>query len=217
LGLSIWWRCYLFINGKEGHSIHASYFGDAEKDMHHGAIVRGFRDIDGELPARVRATRMVLALPEAKTIRYTPQATFDNIHGDTIATEHALEATARVHMDSEYATGGNRMEAIVTSLLIAKWQRVHDNMIGDIAWIAIYRADHEEFGECRPDMRRIAPCQRNALLEETYRQLVLYLEIPGITAKGPRNRQQEEDRATNGKKKTRRSTARIAARNPQET
>jgi hypothetical protein len=54
-------------------------------------------------------------------------------------------------------------------------------MIGDIAWILIYRDDHEEFGECRPDMRRIAPCQRNALLEETYRHLVLHLEIPGIT------------------------------------
>ncbi len=68
---------------------------------------------------------MVLALPEATTTRYTPQATFDNIHGDTIATEQALEATARVYMDSEYATGGNRMEAIVTSLLRARWQRVH--------------------------------------------------------------------------------------------
>ena len=100
---------------------------------------------------------MVFTLPEAKPIQYTPQATFDNIHGDTIATEQALEATARVYMDSEYATGGNRMEAIVTSLLIARWQRVHDDMIGDIAWIAIYRDDHKEFGECRPDMRMIAP------------------------------------------------------------
>jgi hypothetical protein len=56
---------------------------------------------------------MVLALPEAKTIQYTPQAAFDNIHGDTIATEQALGATtARVYMDSEYAIGGNRMEAM---------------------------------------------------------------------------------------------------------
>jgi hypothetical protein len=47
---------------------------------------------------------MVLALPEAKTIQYTPQATFDNIHGDRIDTEQALEAAARVYMDSEYAT-----------------------------------------------------------------------------------------------------------------
>jgi hypothetical protein len=92
---------------------------------------------------------MALALPEAKTIQYTPQAAFGNIHGDMIATEQALEAAARVYMDSEYTTGGNRMEAIVTSLLVARWQRVHDDMIGDIAWIAIYRDDHTEFGDCR--------------------------------------------------------------------
>jgi hypothetical protein len=141
-GVMVHADCYLVINGKEGHSIHASYFGDAERDIQHGAVVRGFRDIDGEPPARVRATRMVLALPEAKTIQYTPQAAFGNIHGDMIATEQALEAAARVYMDSEYATGGDRMEAIVTSLLIARWQRVHDDMIGDIAWIAIYRDDH---------------------------------------------------------------------------
>ena len=53
-------------------------------------------------------------------------------------------------------------------------------MIGDIAWIAICRDDHKDFGECRPDMRRIAPCQRGALMEEAYRQLVLHLEIPGL-------------------------------------
>jgi hypothetical protein len=35
--------CYLGINGKEGHSVHASYFGDAERAIQHGAIVRGFR------------------------------------------------------------------------------------------------------------------------------------------------------------------------------
>jgi hypothetical protein len=81
---------------------------------------------------------MVLALPEAKTIQYTPQATFDNIHGDRIDTAQALEVAARVYMNTEYATGGDRMEAIVTSILITRWQRVHDDMIGDIAWIAIY-------------------------------------------------------------------------------
>ena len=86
-GVMVHADCYLVINGnKEGHSIHASYFGDAERDIQHGAIVRGFRDIAGEPLARVRATRMVLALPEAKTIQYTPQATLDNIHGDRIDT-----------------------------------------------------------------------------------------------------------------------------------
>ena len=60
-------------------------------------------------------------------------------------------------MDAEYTTGGDRMEAIVTSILITRWQRVHDDMIGDIAWIAIYRDDHKDFGECRPDMQRITP------------------------------------------------------------
>jgi hypothetical protein len=36
-------------------------------------------------------------------------------------------------MESEYTTGGDRMESIVTPLLIARWQQVHDDMIGDIA------------------------------------------------------------------------------------
>jgi hypothetical protein len=125
---------------------------------------------------------MVLALPEAKTIQYTPQAAFCNIHGDVIATEQALEAAARVYMDSEYTTGGDRMEAIVTNLLIARWQRVHDDMIGDIAWIAIYRDDHKEYGECRPDLQMVDPDERSGPLEGAYRQLVLHLEIPGITA-----------------------------------
>jgi hypothetical protein len=42
--------CYLIINGKEGHSIHASFSGDAENCLQHGAIVRGFNDIQGEPP-----------------------------------------------------------------------------------------------------------------------------------------------------------------------
>jgi hypothetical protein len=71
-GVMVHADCYLVINGKEGHSIHASFFGDAERPIQHGAIVRGFRDADGEPPARVRATRMVLALPDAKTVQYTP-------------------------------------------------------------------------------------------------------------------------------------------------
>ena len=57
-GLMVHADCYLVINGKEGHSIHASYFGDAESVIWHGAIVRGFRDMAGEPPARVlRAAR----------------------------------------------------------------------------------------------------------------------------------------------------------------
>ena len=66
-GIMVHADCYLVINGKEGHSIHASFFGDAEKYLQHGAIVRGFNDIQGEPPARVRATRMVLELPKATT------------------------------------------------------------------------------------------------------------------------------------------------------
>jgi hypothetical protein len=53
---------------------------------------------------------MVLALPEAETIRYTPQATFDNIHGQRVDTAQALEAMARTYMDGEYTTGGDRKE-----------------------------------------------------------------------------------------------------------
>ena len=44
------------------------------------------------------------------------------------------------------------MEAIVTSILITRWQRVHEDMIGDIAWIATYRNDYKDFGDCRPNM-----------------------------------------------------------------
>jgi hypothetical protein len=43
--------------------------------------------------------------------------------------EQALEVTAR-----EY------MESIVAPLLVVRWQQVHDDMVGDIAWIAIFRA-----------------------------------------------------------------------------
>jgi hypothetical protein len=34
-GVMVHADCYLVINGKEGHSIHASYFGDAERDIQH--------------------------------------------------------------------------------------------------------------------------------------------------------------------------------------
>jgi hypothetical protein len=123
---------------------------------------------------------MVLALPEPKAIQYTPQATFNNIHGNRIDTTQALEAAARVYMDAEYTTGGNRMEAIVTSLLITRWQRVHKDMIGDISWIATYRSDPEDFGECRPNLRGLTTDRQNTLAAGTYRQLVLHLEVPGL-------------------------------------
>ena len=38
--------------------------------------------------------------------------------GGKLKVPYQLGAAARVYMDSEYATGGNRMEAIVTSILI---------------------------------------------------------------------------------------------------
>jgi hypothetical protein len=71
---------------------------------------------------------MALALPEPKAVQYTPQATSNNIHGDRVDTAQALEAAARIYMDEEYTTGGDRMEAIVTSLLITRWQRVHEDI-----------------------------------------------------------------------------------------
>ena len=136
---------------------------------------------------------MVLALPRPKAIQYTSQATFANIHGSRIDTAQALEAAARVYMDEEYTTGGNRTEAIVTSLLTTRWQRVHEDMIGDIAWIAIYSDDHKGFGECRPDMRGLTTEQRNARAAETYRQLVLHLEVPGLAVL--LNAQKRDDRS----------------------
>ena len=122
---------------------------------------------------------MVLALPEAETIRYTPHATFVNIHGQRADTAQALDAAARTYMDGEYTTGGARKEATVTSLLTTRWQRVHEDMIGDAAWKAIYSADHKGSGECRPDMRTLTTEQRDARRAEKYRQLVLHLEVPG--------------------------------------
>jgi hypothetical protein len=99
-GLMVHAGCYLVINGKEGHSIHASFFGDAEKHQQHGAIVRGFKDIQGEPPARVRAARMVLELPKATTTPFIPQEAFCNIYGDMVDAEQALEVTAREYMES---------------------------------------------------------------------------------------------------------------------
>jgi hypothetical protein len=83
-------------------------------------------------------------------------------------------------MDGEYTTGGDRTEAIVTNLLTTRWQRVHEDTIGDVAWKAIYSADHQGSGECRPDMRILTTEERNACAAEKYRQLVLHLEIPGL-------------------------------------
>jgi hypothetical protein len=97
-GIMVHADCYLVINGKEGHSIHASFFGDAEKYLRHGAIVRGFNDIQGEHPARVRAARMVDALPEATTATFTPQQEFANLYGNVADAEQALEVTAQEYI-----------------------------------------------------------------------------------------------------------------------
>jgi hypothetical protein len=72
------------------------------------------------------------------------------------------------------------MESIVTPLLIARWQQVHDVMIGDIAWISIFRDDHKEYGECRPRLTMIDTDERDRHLDEAYRRLVLHREIPGL-------------------------------------
>jgi hypothetical protein len=74
-GIMVHAGCYLIINSKEGYSIHASFFGGAARYLQHGAIVRGFKDIqgEGEAPARVRAARMVAELPEATTSPFIPQ------------------------------------------------------------------------------------------------------------------------------------------------
>jgi hypothetical protein len=73
------------------------------------------------------------------------------------------------------------MEAIVASPLTTRWQRVHGDMTGDIAWIAIYRSDHRDFGECRPNLLQgLTANQKNTLAAKTYRQLVLHLEIAGL-------------------------------------
>jgi hypothetical protein len=50
-GIMVHVDCYLVINGKEEHSIHASFFGGVEKYLQRGAIVRGFNNIQGEATA----------------------------------------------------------------------------------------------------------------------------------------------------------------------
>jgi hypothetical protein len=125
---------------------------------------------------------MVAALPEATTPTFTPQQGFSNVYGDMVDAEQALEVTAQEYMASEYTTGGNRMESIVTPLLIARRQQVHEDMIGDIAWIAAFRNDREEHGECRPRLAMIDPGERDRHLDDAYRRLVLHMEIPGPTA-----------------------------------
>jgi hypothetical protein len=94
--------------------------------------------------------------------------------------EQALEVTAQKYIESEYSTGGDRGESIVIPLLIVRWQQVHDDMIGDAAWIAIFRDDHRDHDECRPDLAMIDPDLRDQRLDTAYRQLVLHLEIPGL-------------------------------------
>jgi hypothetical protein len=53
-------------------------------------------------------------------------------------------------------------------------------MIGDIAWIATFRGDHKDDGECRPGMAMIDPGERDRHLDGAYRELALHLEIPGL-------------------------------------
>ena len=80
-GIMVHANCYLVINGKEGHSIHTSFFGGAEKYLQRGAVVRGFNNMQGEATARLRAAQMVAALPEATTPTLTPQQGFLNVCG----------------------------------------------------------------------------------------------------------------------------------------
>jgi hypothetical protein len=173
--------CYLIINGKKGHSVRASFFGDAEKCLQHRAIVRGFNDIQGLAPVRVRAARMIAELPEATNSPFIPQDTFINVYGAMVDAEQALEVAAREYMDSEYRTGGDRGESVVTPLLIIRWRQVHDDMIRDAAWVAIFRHDHRDHGECKPDLTMIDPEEREQRLDDAYLQLALHLEIPGFT------------------------------------
>jgi hypothetical protein len=92
-GIMVHAYCYLVINGKEGHSIHASFFGGAEKYLQRGSIVRGFNNIQGEATARVRAARMVAALPEATIPTLPPQHGFSNVYGGNMAdAEQALKS-----------------------------------------------------------------------------------------------------------------------------
>jgi hypothetical protein len=171
---------YLITNGKRGHSLHASFFRDAEDCLQRGAVVRGFNDTQEQDPASVRAGRMVAELPEATSSPAAPQ-TFFNVYGEMVRAEQALEATAREYMDSEYSTEGDRGEAIVTSLLTNRWRQVHDDIVGYAAWIAIFRHDHEDHGGCKPDLTTIAPERQEQCLDEAYGQLVWHLEIPGFS------------------------------------
>jgi hypothetical protein len=125
---------------------------------------------------------MIAELPEATSSPFIPQETFVNVYGAMVDAEQALEVTAREYMDSEYmhSTGGDRGESIVTPLLIVRWQQVHDDMVGDAAWIAIFRHDHRDHGECRPDLTMIDPGERDQRLDDAYRRLVLHLETPGF-------------------------------------
>jgi hypothetical protein len=69
------------------------------------------------------------------------------------------------------ATEGRR--AVVTSLLIAtRWRQVHDDIVGDVAWIAIFRHDHKDHGECKPDLTMIDPEEQVRCLDEAHGQLV---------------------------------------------
>jgi hypothetical protein len=90
--------CYLLINGTKEHSIHARFFGDAEKCLQQGTAVRGFNDIQGWDPAQVRAARMIDELPEPTSPQSIHLQTFCNIYGAKVDAEQALEVTAQAYM-----------------------------------------------------------------------------------------------------------------------
>jgi hypothetical protein len=55
-----------------------------------------------------------------------------------------------------------------------------DDIVGDAAWIAVFRHDHKDHGECKPDLTMIDPEEQERCLDEAYGQLVWHLEIPGF-------------------------------------
>jgi hypothetical protein len=182
-GVMVHAGCYLVINGKEGGTRSMPVSLETPRDTY---SMEPFCPRVQRHPWRAPGTSEDDAndtrAPKGEDYPVHPQAAFCNIYRNIVDAEQALEVTAREYMDSEYTTGGDRMEAIVTNLLIARWQQVHDDMIGDIAWIAIYRDDHKEYGECQPDLQIVDLDKRSGPLDEAYRQLVLHLEIPGIIA-----------------------------------
>jgi hypothetical protein len=99
-----------------------------------------------------------------------------------VEAEQALEVTAQEYMASEYTTGGDMMEAIVTPLLVVRWRQIHDDIVGDIASIAIFRGDRKQRPrrmQARPGDDRPRRAQ-DRHLDGAYRQLALHLKIPDL-------------------------------------